>query len=144
MINPSWYPDHKQLRQFAMIALPGFGLFGLMVLKWSDRLELANVFASVNAANVLWGIGGLVFLVGLAAPEAIRPVYVLMMALALPIGLVISAVLLRAIFYLFFTPLGLLFRLVGRDPLRLRKPLGPTFWLEHPQRTDLTSYYRQA
>lgn len=144
MISPSWYPDKKQLRQFAAIALPGFGLIGAMVIRLSESLTPQNCLDSVNAANVLWSLGAVIFVVGLIAPFVIRPIYITMMALALPIGLVISAVLLRAIFYLFFAPLGVIFRLMGRDPLRLRKPAGSTYWIDHPQRTNLATYYRQS
>jgi hypothetical protein len=144
MITPSWYPNRSQLRQFAMISLPGFGLVGAVVMRWSETLAWGNVLASVNPANVLWAVGALVFLVGLASPEAIRPLYLLMMALTLPIGWVVSALLLRGIFYLVFTPLGLVFRLIGRDPLRLKKPAGDSFWLDHPDRVDAASYYQQS
>jgi hypothetical protein len=145
VIKPNWYPGEKQLRQFAGISLPGFGLIGLVVVYHSDTLTLSNVFASVNAANVLWAIGAVVFFVGMILPEAIRPVYGLLMLVTLPIGWLISAFFLRLIFYGVMTPIGFFFKLTGRDPLRLRRPEGAaSFWLDHRDRAELSSYFRQA
>lgn len=136
MINPTWYPDERQLRQFAMIALPGFGLLGFVAwYVWTD---------SLTVGAVCWGFGGLVFLAGLARPDSVRPVYLLLMGIAVPIGWLISNLFLRLIFYGVMTPVGLVFRLIGRDPLQLRRPDGPSYWQNHVQRMDVKSYYRQA
>ena len=135
MISPNWYPNTRQLRQFAVICLFGFGLIGLMVLR---------VGGSFRAATVLWIVGAVIMLVGLARPEAVRIVYVVLTAITLPIGWAVSAVLLRTLFYLVVTPLGLVFRLVGRDALRLRRPRTDSYWLEHVERTEAVSYFRQS
>lgn len=135
MISPNWYPDRRQLRQFAVICLFGFGLFGLMAWRWTG---------SWTAAIVLWSIGAAALVVGVPFPNAVRLLYVALTALALPIGWLVSQILLRALFYLVFTPLGLLFRMMGRDPLRLRRPAAESYWLVRVQRTDALSYYRQA
>lgn len=135
MINPTWYPAQRQLRQFAVISLLGFGLLGALA-----RFH----FGAVIAPWVLWAIGLIVCLAGLAAPRAIRPVYALLMAIAFPIGWLISHLLLRVLFYCIFTPLGLILRMTGRDPLRLKRPSTDSYWLKHKQRNDPLSYYRQA
>lgn len=136
MITPNWYPQNKQLRQFAAAGLVGFGVLGLSsYYKWH----------SPNAAYVLWALAGLTFFVGMIAPEGIRPLYTLLMAVTLPIGWVVSAVLLRIIFYVFLAPIGFVFRIIGRDSLRLKRPPpGGSLWIDHPDRTDLESYFRQA
>lgn len=136
MITPNWYPGNKQLRQFSGAALFGFGILGLsFYFKWH----------SPHAAYVFWVIGAFTFVAGMVAPEVVRPLYALLMAVTLPIGWVVSAVLLRLIFYVFLTPIGLVFRMIGRDPLRLRRPpAGASLWIDHPDRTDLESYFRQA
>lgn len=135
MITPSWYPTRKQLRQFAMAALPGFGLIGLFVWRMGGSVQTAYTVAA---------IGPVVSVAGLVWPESIRWLYLLLCGLAFPIGWVVSAVLLRAIFYGLFTPVGFVFRLMGRDPLRMKKPAGSTYWLEHPERGEIASYFRQA
>jgi hypothetical protein len=135
MITPNWYPGEKQLRQFAMICLPAFGMIGYMVYRWSG---------SQNAGWIVAAFGGACFLAGLARPRAVGPVYFLLISITMPIGWLVSHIILRVIFYGMVTPLGLFFRLIGRDPLQLKKPQTSTFWQEHTQRSDPQSYFRQA
>jgi hypothetical protein len=139
MINPSWYPSDKQLRQFAAICLPGFGLIGT-----ACHYGWGFFPVSSTAANTFWILAVGAFLIGIARPTAIRPLYTVMMAVTLPIGWLISAIFLRAIFYGLFTPIGFVFKLIGRDPLHLQKPQSASFWVKHEQRTDPMSYFRQA
>ena len=81
---------------------------------------------------------------GLVVPRAVRPIFVAWMVLAFPIGWAISNVVLVALFYGLFTPIGALFRLIGRDPLRLRpQPAGATYWVEKPQAEDARRYFQQ-
>lgn len=134
MITPSWYPSARQLRQFAAISLVGFGVFGYIA--WHKHAP--------RVAETLWAVGVATFLIGMPFPFVIRPLYAFLIALTLPIGWVVTNVLLRLIYYVAFTPIGLFFRLTGRDPLQIRKPKGDSYWLDHPERTDLSSYYRQA
>ncbi|MBI4168837.1 MAG: hypothetical protein HY510_02735 [Acidobacteria bacterium] len=135
MLTPVWYPDSRQLRQFAFAALFGFGLIGLLSWRWSG---------SARGAFVLWGIGAAAFLLGLPFPAALRPLYVVLMAAAHPVGWVVSSLLLRLIFYGVFTPLGWAFRMVGRDPLLLKRPRTGSYWRDFRRPKDVTSYYRQA
>lgn len=135
MLSPSWYPDQKQLRQFAIISLFGFGLFGAIAY---------FRFGWQTAGCVLWAVGALTFVAGLASPSSILPVYTLLMLIATPIGWVVSHVLLILLFYLIMTPVALVFRMIGRDALRLRKPQTDSYWLEHQQRPAGASYYRQS
>jgi hypothetical protein len=135
MITANFRPDERQLRQFAWIALPGFCLFGWLALRWTG---------STSAALGLAAVGALVAVVGSFLPRAVLPVYVGLMALAYPIGFVVSELLLRAIYYGAFTPLGLLFRALRRDPLSLRKPQTGSYWRRRRQRTDPLAYFRQA
>ena len=59
MIEPTWYPTNKQLKQFALICLPGFSLVGLM-------LTLSG--APVMTAYVLAGVGAILMVIGLRRP----------------------------------------------------------------------------
>ena len=81
---------------------------------------------------------------GLARPAAIRPVFVGWMVLAFPIGWAVSNLLLAAVFYGLFTPLAVLFRLLGRDALALRaRPGAATYWVPRPAPADVRRYFRQ-
>jgi hypothetical protein len=135
VISPSFRPDDKQLRQFAWIALPGFCLFGWLMLRLTGSTNLALGTAAFGAALCV---------VGSFAPRAVLPAYLALMALTFPIGWVVSELLLRLIYYGIFSPLGLIFRAIRRDPLRLRKPQTDSYWTRRRERRDQLSYYRQA
>ena len=51
-----------------------------------------------------------------------RLIYVGWMVLAFPIGWTVSQVMLALMFFGLFTPIGLVFRLIGRDPLQRTRP----------------------
>ena len=68
-------------------------------------------------ALVLAGLALVVGLLGLVAPRLIRPIYVGWMIAAFPIGWVMSHVVQALILYGLFTPVALVFRLIGRDAL---------------------------
>lgn len=132
-----WNPKPRQLRQFAVIA----GLFCLLVVGffWQSR--------RAGNPTVMWTLGTLGVAVGLLGalwPETVRYVYVGMMVVTYPIGWVMSHVVLGVIYYGVFTPLGLFFRLIGRDALQRRiDPAAATYWQPRPPAPPATRYLRQ-
>ena len=78
----------------------------------------------MEAALAIWAVALLVCAVGLVRPPAIRLVCIGLIYLAFPIGWVVSHLLLAVVLYLVFTPIGLLLRLLGRDPLERRASTG--------------------
>lgn len=130
-----WQPPSRTLRQFAGLWL-AFFLFLAWWLGWhADRPTVGWVLLIVALVG---GVGGAVW------PAAIKPVFVGWMVLAFPIGWFISRVILGILFYAMFTPIGLVFRLMGRDALRLRPPGGvETYWQPKEQAMDPRSYLRQ-
>jgi len=76
-------------------------------------------------------------------PRALRWVFVGWMIAVFPIGWVVSHVLLGVIFFALFTPIAIVFRLIGRDPLRLRTTDAETHWLPKPPPPGPESYYHQ-
>jgi Saxitoxin biosynthesis operon protein SxtJ len=81
---------------------------------------------------------------GLTRPEWMRWIYVGWMVLAFPIGWMVSQVMLAVMFYGLFVPIGLIFRLLGRDPLhRARRPELKSYWAPKPAPADLHRYFKQ-
>lgn len=81
---------------------------------------------------------------GLVWPRVMKPIFVGWMRLTHPIGWVVSRLVLGLIFYGLFTPFAWVFRLMGRDALRLKpQPQASTYWLVKP-RADLSQYFRQS
>ena len=67
------------------------------------------------------------------------------MILTYPIGWLVTRILLVLLFHGMFTPLALLFRLIGRDALtRRRRPDRPSYWIPKPGATDVRRYFRQS
>jgi hypothetical protein len=128
-------PPQKMLRQFAGLWLAFFGGWAL----WQWRVQ-----GHPTAAIVLGVLALTVGPLGLARPEWLRPIYVAWMVVAFPIGWTVSQVLLAVLFYGLFTPIGLVFRLLGRDPLhRARRPERESYWSPKPVPASLRRYFQQ-
>jgi hypothetical protein len=130
-----WRPASRTLRQFAGLWLVFFAALscwhGLVEQRWALGLFLAGLAVTIGPLGLLW-------------PQAVRPLFVGWTVLVFPIGWTISHLVLALVYYGLFTPVGLLMRLAGRDPLALRRPaLGDTCWRAKPQPRDIHSYLRQ-
>jgi hypothetical protein len=131
----SFTPSTKTLRQFAGLWLLFFaGLAGWQYFRHDNRgLALALAILAVAA-----GLPGLVW------PPAVRLLYVGSMILTFPIGWTVSRVVLAMLFYCLFAPVGLLFRVAGRDVLGLRRPEGQeSYWRPKPAAENVRRYFRQ-
>ena len=129
-------PTAKMLRQFAMLSLLIFG--GMAAWQtWNGHTGTGTIVLGSLAAI----LGG----VGLAAPAAIKPVYMAWMVVAFPIGWTVSKVVLAIMLYLVFTPIAFVFRLMGRDALdlRLRRPAGESYWKAKASARSGDEYLRQ-
>ena len=85
----------------------------------------------------------LVGVTGLIAPAIIRPIYTGWMIVAFPIGWTVSKIALGLMFFLVFLPVGLVFRMTGRDALRLKRTRDGSYWVEKPATRSSDEYLRQ-
>jgi hypothetical protein len=145
LIEIDWKPDRRKLRGFGVICLVAFGAIGTWIY-FREHIFGFDV-APPTAAKlgcVLWTLAGLCGLLGAAAPAALRPLYVALTAATLPIGYVLSHVMMGALFYLVVTPIGLVLRLMGRDAMCRRfEPKARTYWVRREAVTDMKRYYKQ-
>ncbi len=144
MLQINLRPGRQELRQFGWIALIGFGVLGALIF-W-HKLPMAHLTgdASTTVALVLWGIGGVSALFSTVVPPANRPLYVGLIVVTYPIGYVLSHVLMALLFFGLFTPVGLVFRLIGRDSLHRRfEPDASTYWMPHRPPDTMKRYFRQ-
>jgi hypothetical protein len=108
----------------------------------SDRvfgLVFAGFFAIVaflpllsGRAPRLWslGVSGVFLVMALAVPTVLAPLNRLWMRLGLLLHRIVSPVVLGLMFFVVVTPMGLLMRMLGKDPLRLRFDRGAsTYWI---------------
>ena len=128
-------PTVRTLRQFAGLFLVVFGVLAAMELYAGVRPRLAIAYGA--AALVVGGIG-------LVRPRAVRLLFVGWSIVAFPIGWMISTVMLGILFYGLFTPIGIVFRLVGRDALAIRRPDAPTYWKPKVGAKHSREYFRQS
>ncbi|MEK7173049.1 MAG: SxtJ family membrane protein [Patescibacteria group bacterium] len=98
--------DKKTLRRFGMTMGIAFLVISLLIL--------------AKSKHILWQtsiISALFFILGLIFPGSLKLVYVLWMRLAFILGWVNTRIILFVLFYLIFTPIGLVIKLTGKDLL---------------------------
>ncbi len=137
-------PDAKKLRQFGWIALVGFGL--LATAAWNEWLFFAFGLGSTKTVvtGALAGLAGYTALASLVFPKANLPIYIGLTIAAYPIGFVLSYVIMGILFYLMLAPVGLFFRVTGRDPLKRRfEPDTPSYWETSRAERPRESYFNQ-
>lgn len=143
MLKLDLNPKPNVLKQFAFFAVIGLPLIVFAVLKICGTWSWTDSWTH-PAMLLAFGLGALqllLFLGGLRAPT--RWLFVLLMVLALPIGFVLSHVLMALIYYLVFTPMGLLFRLFGRDALHRRPdPRAASYWHVRGAQRSGASYFK--
>ncbi len=144
MLNINLQPDRRKLRQFGFIALAFFFLLGGLTY-WRKGLFGVDLGeATWPSVLVFWGIGALSGVFSVVAPGANRLLYVGLTVITYPIGYVISHVVMALLFYGVITPVGLIMRLAGRDPLNRNFDRKVESYLEpHHQRKDKGSYFKQ-
>ena len=91
----------------------------------------------------LIAVGSLLVLFGWIAPAALRLPSALWWKLSEVLGWINSRVILTVIFLVIFFPVGLIMRILGRDPLRLRRTAKTTCWEPYPARTRSVVHYEK-
>ena len=98
----------QELRNFGLIMATMFGLFFGLLLPWLWGHALP-----------LWPwIVAVVFLLpAVVYPLALKPVHVVWMKVGHVLGWINTRIILSLIFYLAFTPIALVMKMTGRDPM---------------------------
>lgn len=144
MIEIDFRPDERTLKQFGFIALFGFSF--LAAIAWFELLIFSFGLGAARpvVAGAFAALAGISLVFSLLAPRANWPIYVGLTVVAYPIGFVLSYLIMGFLFFLMITPVGLFFRLTGKDPLARRfEPDAPTYWSDPRPRRGKESYFRQ-
>ena len=132
LIEINWAPSTRQLRQFGVVCI-----FVLPLLGW-----LWNI--SANGLTGMLIAGSLVAILSFVWPPAVKPIFVGLMLVAAPIGMVVGEFAMLLIFLGIFLPISLIFRLKGRDALRLKiDKNAATYWQPKSEPKRVSSYYRR-
>ena len=136
LVEINWSPNQKQLRSFGVAALIATPLISLLLYL-------------VKGISTPWiiaipAVGITIFLSSRISLKITKVFYLTLMIAATPIGFVASITLLAIFYFLLLMPLGLLFRLLGRDPLCRRfDPRADSYWIVHRQPESLDRYFHQ-
>ncbi len=135
MISINLNPSRREMRWFGLLVLLFFGLIGGLVL-WRAQ--------SLTVSVTLWSIGAAMCAMYYAIRPLRRPIYRGWMYAVYPIGWVISHTVLALTYYLVLTPIGLLMRGLGRDPMERRLDRSAkTYWVPYNPHGEATRYFRQ-
>ena len=114
------------------------------VVKPSSDRAFGMLFAVVFALIALWplpdgagprwwalAVAGAFASLALAAPRLLAPANRLWTGFGMLLGRVVNPLVMGLIFYLAVMPTGLILRLSGKDPLRLKRdPDAASYWIE--------------
>ena len=137
LIKVNKEPSTRDLRQFAGIWLPlACLIIGVIIQRQTGEWK---------APLALWGVCGVISLMGLIQPKLIKPVFVGLMYAVFPIGFVLSYLILTFVYYFVLTPVGLIMRLVGYDPMeRELDREATTYWKRRDPPPESSRYFRQV
>ena len=112
----------RELRKFGIVMAGAFAVVALIL--WVKSISYFPLAGAISALFLLLGIG---------LPMTLRPVEYVWMKIAMLIGAVMTRVILSAVFLLAVTPIGIVMRLVGKDPLRLKHTAKESYWIDADQ-----------
>lgn len=101
------------------------------------------VFAAVSIITALWpmktggelrlwalGVAAAFLLAALGAPRALRPLNLVWFKFGTILHRVVTPVVMGLLFFLTVTPVGMLMRATGKDPMRLKRdPAATSYWI---------------
>jgi hypothetical protein len=112
-------------RNFGLVVGAAFAAFGGWWL-WRGKF--------LQVAPYVLALGLLLVLLGLIWPRALVVPNRLWMGLAAGMSFVMTRVILTAVFFLLVTPIGLLRRMFGGDPLQRRGAPSESYWRPYQSR----------
>jgi len=144
VITIDWNPTRKVLRNFGFIGLVAFAGFGALFHWQIGPLKEITPDTGRIVAYVLLALAAYCGLFAVAAPVALKPIYILLTVVTYPIGFVLSYIVMAILFYLIITPVGLLFKIIGRDALHRRfEPQVKSYWIKRRPPDTVKRYFRQ-
>lgn len=143
MLNPfkevNWTPDTAARRAFGKSLIIGFPIIAtvLFIAKWA------------LTGMVMWpvwmgGIGASLGVICWLIPAIALPFYLLWYAVGCSIGLVVTNVIISAIYFLVFAPVGFILRALGKDPMERKfQPELKSYWKDADKAENPERYFRQ-
>ena len=125
----------KQIRQFGLLV----GIVLVAVGCWQLYRQTYPI-----VRIVLWSIGSFLFAGGLLWPQILKPFYVSWMLLAHMLSWVNTRIILGVIFYLIFTPIALVMRIVQRDGLQKKiNKSASSYWTQRTAPKNIKEHFER-
>jgi hypothetical protein len=136
LIQVEWHPSRRQLRVFGASGFVASIVAGV-VLHW--------VWGATLAWSLAIGAAGIALLLcSVISLRAARVLYLGLTIPMLPISYLVSFLLLAGFYFLVLTPVALVFRLIGRDPLCRRfEAAAESYWVPHKPSEETERYLHQ-
>ena len=136
LIEIDWSPKSRQLRNFGKIALAATAVISVLLYLLKG--------VAIQWVLTIFAVGFIIFIISLISLKLTKMIYLGMILLTMPIGWVVSFILMAAFYFLLLAPLGLVFRLIGRDPLYRRfDPAAKSYWLSRRPPKGPEQYFHQ-
>jgi len=136
LIEIDWNPKSKQLQNFGKIALAATFIISFLLYLLKG--------VAIQWVLIICAFGIIIFIISLISLKLTKIIYLGMILLTMPIGWIVSFTVLALFYYLLLTPLGLFFRLIGRDPLyRKFDPAAKSYWMSRRSPKGLEQYFHQ-
>ena len=136
LVEIDWNPKSKQLRSFGKVALVASTVIALLLYLLKG--------VAIKWVLIIFSFGFIIFVISIISIRLTKMIYLGMILLTLPIGYVVSFILLAAFYFLLLAPLGLIFHLIGRDPLNRKfEPNAKSYWLSRQPPKGPEQYFHQ-
>ena len=113
------------------------GVFLLLCLWWFHRGKFAGL------VKIGLPLGSLLLLLGLIYPRALKYPNRAWMALAEVLSFISTRIILAFVFFVVLTPIGLIKRAMGWDPLNRRASRADSYWQPYPERQRSPRHYEK-
>jgi hypothetical protein len=136
LIEIDWNPKSKQLQNFGKIALAATFIISFLLYLLKG--------VAIQWVLIICAFGIIIFIISKISLKLTKLIYLGMILLTMPIGWVVSFILMAAFYFLLLAPLGLFFRLICRDPLyRKFDPTAKSYWMSRRPPKGLEQYFHQ-
>ncbi len=126
--------SYRAEKEFGLIV---GGVFVMLGSWWLYRGKFTVV------ANVIIPMGALLTVLGLLYPRALVFPNRAWMMLAEVLSFVSTRIILAFVFFVVLTPIGLIKRAMGWDPLSRRAPSGESYWRPYSERQQNRRHYEK-
>lgn len=122
---------HEGLENSQAVEMGSERSFGLVFAVFFGLLAGFSFFKGSDGFVYLAGATGIFLVLALAAPKVLKPLNIVWFKFGLLLHKIVSPLIMGLLFYLTVTPIALIVRSTGKDPLRLKLDgAAKSYWIE--------------